>query len=116
MGVGGMAVMMVLACKNTFVLLPASAQEWITEFDWGGHVGPFEFEFYLPGHEQETSRKANHLTPKRCPGLKVLSPPQVPVRLASFTQVANIGFTPRLLPKSERCHSESQDEELVTTE
>src|SRR5690349_21737653 len=52
MGVGGMAVMMVLACKNTFVLLPASAQEWITDFDWGGHVGPFEFEFHLPGHEQ----------------------------------------------------------------
>jgi len=121
MGVGGMAVMMVLACKNTFVLLPAAAQQWITEFDWGGKVGPFEFEFYLPGGEQEIRHRVNHQPAKRCSSITVLTPPVLPARRVCLTPGVDVGFTPRLVTKPQRRWRETEDqlaetEELVPVE
>jgi len=62
LGVGGMAVMIHLDQQTTFVLMPATAQEWIMEFDCGAQVGPIEFDLTFPGNLAQNECAFDHRT------------------------------------------------------
>lgn len=51
-GVTGMLVIVQTGRKHIPLVLPATVQEWILDFDWGSAMAPIDFELRLP-HEPE---------------------------------------------------------------